>query len=44
MNPEEEDDMKRHLMRENSKAALLQEIRQYESRLEEVKINGGSDA
>ena len=39
MNPEEEDDEKRHLKWENSKAALLEDIRQYESRLEEVKIH-----
>ena len=39
MNPEEEDDVKRHLNWENSKAALLEDIRQYESRLEEVKTH-----
>ncbi len=39
MNPEEDDDVKRHLKWENSKAALLEDMRQYESRLEEVKTH-----
>jgi hypothetical protein len=41
MNPEEEDDAKRHLKWENSKAVLLDEIRQYEARLDGVRTQAG---
>ena len=37
MNPEEEDDAKRHLKWEDAKGMLLEQIREYESRLADVK-------